>query len=280
MHQNFSIRMIRRKHMPRIFQLRPQFAMIINTPIKHHRHDRQPRRHLARNDRRLPWLIGQIRAQPLPVVHHRLMPALVVDDAQPTMHKRDIDDRSVGTHRTIPEATLPVRSTMLDRLIEHIQPRLGDRLQMRRWGPITGFMNLDDARDAADGCDRIHWLGYVPDQDLPLIYCQAEALSYVSHYEGFGLPALESMNCGVPVIYGADTAVAEVVGDAGWAADANSIEQIYECFHEVATQPDSREERSKTAMIRSANFDWARVAESMWETYTAVADRRLERSAG
>mgnify|MGYP002634085994 CR=1 FL=1 len=143
-----------------------------------------------------------------------------------------------------------------------------------------GWGNLDDARNAADGCDRIHWLGYVPDQDLPLIYCQAEALSYVSHYEGFGLPALESMNCGVPVIYGADTAVAEVVADAGWAADANSIEQIYECFHEVATQPDSREERSQKAMLRSEKFDWARVAESMWETYTAVANRRLQRSAG
>lgn len=142
------------------------------------------------------------------------------------------------------------------------------------WGDLSGVY------EAASDCDRIHWLGGVPDEDLPLIYGQAEALAYVSHYEGFGLPALEAMHCGVPVIYGAGTAVAEVVADAGWAADANRIEQICECFREVATRPDRREERSQKAIMRSERFDWARVAEAMWEQYTIVADGRVARLAG
>ncbi|QDT07303.1 GDP-mannose-dependent alpha-(1-6)-phosphatidylinositol monomannoside mannosyltransferase [Rubripirellula lacrimiformis] len=143
-----------------------------------------------------------------------------------------------------------------------------------------GWGDLSDVHDAAKGCDRIHWIGGVPDDDLPLIYAQAEALSYVSHYEGFGLPALESMNCGVPVVYGSGTAVAEVVADAGWAADPNSTEQIFHCFREVATRPDIRQERSDRAIRRSEQFGWSRVAEAMWDQYTAVAECRVARLAG
>ncbi|EKK00588.1 mannosyltransferase B [Rhodopirellula baltica SH28] len=143
-----------------------------------------------------------------------------------------------------------------------------------------GWGDLDDVYDAAKDCDRIHWLGSVPDEDLPLIYSQAEALSYVSHYEGFGLPPLESMNCGVPVIYGSGTAVAEVVAGAGWAADPNDIEQICDCFVELVTRPDLREERSRKAIARSELFDWQRVAEAMWEQYELVAESSASRLAG
>ncbi|WP_236616247.1 glycosyltransferase family 4 protein [Rhodopirellula europaea] len=143
-----------------------------------------------------------------------------------------------------------------------------------------GWGDLDEVYAAAKNCDRIHWLGSVPDQDLPLIYAQAEALSYVSHYEGFGLPPLESMNCGVPVIYGSGTAVAEVVADAGWAADPNDIVQICDCFVELVTRPDLREERSRKAIARTELFDWQRVAEAMWEQYMLVAENSASRLAG
>ncbi|MEP3834598.1 glycosyltransferase, partial [Rhodopirellula bahusiensis] len=101
-----------------------------------------------------------------------------------------------------------------------------------------------------------------------------------SHYEGFGLPPLESMNCGVPVIYGSGTAVAEVVADAGWAADPNDIEQICDCFVELVTRPDLREERSRKAIARAELFDWQRVAEAMWEQYMLVAENSASRLAG
>ncbi|HRZ42279.1 MAG TPA: glycosyltransferase [Bacteroidales bacterium] len=76
---------------------------------------------------------------------------------------------------------------------------------------------------------RVIFTGFVDDDDLPYLYSEALAYCYVSHYEGFGLPLLEAMNCGTPVIYGNNSSMPEVVGSAGLPADAGD-------FRSIATQ--------------------------------------------
>lgn len=73
---------------------------------------------------------------------------------------------------------------------------------------------------------RVIFTGFVDDEDLPFLYSEALAYCYVSHYEGFGLPLLEAMNCGTPVIYGNNSSMPEVVGNAGLPADAGDFRSI------------------------------------------------------
>ncbi|HCT43917.1 MAG TPA: hypothetical protein DF699_01735, partial [Phycisphaerales bacterium] len=80
---------------------------------------------------------------------HRLVPAGVVDDAQAAVHEGNIDDGAVLTHGPVTEAPLPVGAAVLDRLIEDVEPGLGDHFQRRWWGAVFGVVDLDDAGDAA-----------------------------------------------------------------------------------------------------------------------------------
>lgn len=73
---------------------------------------------------------------------------------------------------------------------------------------------------------RVVRTGYVDDADLPALYSAATAFVYVSHYEGFGLPLVEAMSCATPVLYGDNSSMPEIVGDAGLAADAGDTGSI------------------------------------------------------
>ena len=74
--------------------------------------------------------------------------------------------------------------------------------------------------------ERIRWLRYVGDNDLPAVYNLASAMVYPSIYEGFGLPALEALACGTPVLTADNSSLPEVVGDAAVLVDAMSVPSI------------------------------------------------------
>ena len=108
--------------------------------------------------------------------------------------------------------------------------------------------------------DRIHWLGFVADEDLPALYSAASAFVLVSRYEGFGLPALEAMACGTPVVASRTSSLPEVVGDAGILVDPESVEEIAQGLRMVLTDPERRATLRAMGLERARRFTWEAAA--------------------
>lgn len=114
--------------------------------------------------------------------------------------------------------------------------------------------------------------GYVPEKDLPALYSGALCFVYPSFFEGFGLPPLEAMKCGTPVITGDRTSLPEVVGDAGILINPFDIDAIASA---IATMVDDSSFRSKLqvkSLDRARIFDWRETARQTLEVYKQAAD--------
>jgi glycosyltransferase involved in cell wall biosynthesis len=119
---------------------------------------------------------------------------------------------------------------------------------------------------------RVHFTGYVPDQDLVSLYSDALAATLPSFSEGFGLPAIEAMACGTPVLATTAGSVREVVGDAGLFFDPRDSTQIADAIYRIATERDTLASLRKKALERAAQFTWLNAAR--------LAITHLERAAG
>jgi glycosyltransferase involved in cell wall biosynthesis len=115
--------------------------------------------------------------------------------------------------------------------------------------------------------DRILFTGFVEDEHLPVLYNEAMALSYISYYEGFGLPLLEAMNCKTPVIYGNNSSQIEVVGEAGLAADPDDIDDIAEKFKRLYEDKELRAKLASKGFKRAFKFTWRKTAIQTLEAY-------------
>ncbi len=107
---------------------------------------------------------------------------------------------------------------------------------------------------------RVHLVGHVEEQELPALYSAARALLFPSLYEGFGLPALEAMACGTPVVASNTTGLAEAVGDAGLTVDPTSAEDLAEALRRLLNDQDLSERLVAAGHVRAAHFTWARTA--------------------
>jgi glycosyltransferase involved in cell wall biosynthesis len=114
--------------------------------------------------------------------------------------------------------------------------------------------------------------GFVDEIDLPVLYAKSMALCYISVYEGFGLPALEAMSCGTPVIYGNNSALPEVVDEGGLPADAANIDDIAKQMKRIATEPGLRDELAKRALHRSLQFSWRKTTKQTLDIYKKVLE--------
>jgi glycosyltransferase involved in cell wall biosynthesis len=130
---------------------------------------------------------------------------------------------------------------------------------------------------------RIHMPGRIDGDDLAALYSAAVATVYVSLYEGFGLPPLEAMQSGCPVIASNASSIPEVVGDAALLVDSRSEAQIADAMCRVATEPECARALRERGLERAQRFSWRRCAEATLAAYDAACgiapERRLEAAA-
>lgn len=122
--------------------------------------------------------------------------------------------------------------------------------------------------------DRVVFPGYVPQDVLPALYSAAELLVLPSHYEGFGLPLLEAMACGCPVVAADNSSMPEVVGDAGLLAPAEDASALAESIMRVLEDAPLRERMVRSGRKRAGNYTWRACAEATLGVYRRVADAR------
>lgn len=120
--------------------------------------------------------------------------------------------------------------------------------------------------------DSVKFLGLVPEDDLVKLYNAAQLFVYPSLYEGFGLPVLEAMTCGCPVITSNISSLPEVAGDAAVLVDPLETAQIAEQMRLFLTNPDMRMEYRRRGLQRAKDFSWRRCAEQTIEVYKQVLE--------
>lgn len=121
---------------------------------------------------------------------------------------------------------------------------------------------------------RVQFTGYIADADLPALYAAAHAFSFPSRYEGFGLPPLEAMACGTPVIVSNASSLPEVVGDAGLLVPPDDVAALAAAIERIFAAPDLRAELAQRGATQAARFSWQRTAQQTIAVYRDVAQRR------
>ena len=120
--------------------------------------------------------------------------------------------------------------------------------------------------------NRIIFTGYIPDEDLPPLCTGALAFVYLSLYEGFGLPVLEAMQCGAPVITSNTTSLPEVAGQAGILVDPTDEDAIVDSFHRICKDENLRSDLSKRSIERARLFSWKKCAQETVDFYKRVVE--------
>ena len=118
--------------------------------------------------------------------------------------------------------------------------------------------------------NRIHFTGYVSDEELPTLYSDALVTAMPAFSEGFGLPALEGLACGTPVMATADGAVAEIADNAGLYFDPYDIDSIATAIRRIAVDAQLLEILRSRCVPRAAKFDWDRSARSLLDVFNRV----------
>jgi glycosyltransferase involved in cell wall biosynthesis len=135
------------------------------------------------------------------------------------------------------------------------------------------------SRDLTDVIDRlavrhvVHFTGYVPVEDLPVIYNLGEMFAFPSVYEGFGLPVVEAMACGTPVITSNTSSLDEIASGAAETVNPYDVDALSAAFVRLARDAEWRHELSRRGLARARQFSWSRTAREMLAVYQRAAGR-------
>lgn len=165
--------------------------------------------------------------------------------------------------------TLQPRKNLLRLLKAHAAvPEAPDLIMVGR----PGWLSQPILEYAETLADRVRLLGPLPDEDLPPVISGATALMLPSLYEGFGIPALEAMSCGTPVLASTTSSLPEVVGEAGILVDPLSTDAIAAAMRRLCADPDLREELGRRGRERARHFTWAAAARKTLSVMEALVD--------
>jgi len=118
--------------------------------------------------------------------------------------------------------------------------------------------------------ENVKITGYLEEEELPVMYKLAKFFVYPSFYEGFGLPVLEAMSCGTPVICSSASSLPEITGDAGILVDPDDVPGLKNAIKEMDGDPGLRKEFSGKGILRAKRFSWRYTAEETYKVYKEV----------
>ncbi len=119
--------------------------------------------------------------------------------------------------------------------------------------------------------ENVRFIGFVADEDLPALYTLADLLAFPSLYEGFGLPPLEAMACGTPVVASNRSSLPEAVGPAGLLVDPEDIDALADALARVLGNASLRVRLADLGRAQAARFTWQAAAERLLEAYRLAA---------
>jgi glycosyltransferase involved in cell wall biosynthesis len=136
-----------------------------------------------------------------------------------------------------------------------------------------GWLNDDLSQVVAEFgiTDCVKFLGYIEEADLRVLYSAAKLFVYPSIYEGFGLPPLEAMACGAPVITSNTSALPEVVGDAATVIDPHDSEELCQAMRMVLGNSSRRSKMRQQGLERAKRFSWERAARETLAVYREIS---------
>ena len=136
---------------------------------------------------------------------------------------------------------------------------------------ISHFPALRHAVIKTRAEDVVRFLGFVPIETLRCLYQTAQAFVFPSLYEGFGLPPLEAMSCGAPVVASNVSALPEVIGDAAVIVNPENVFDIARGIRDILLDADLRERAVERGFQQSRRFSWLNTASQVLDTYRQVA---------
>jgi len=135
----------------------------------------------------------------------------------------------------------------------------------------SGNSDLNKTSKQYGVADYVHFIGKLPESDMPKLYSGAIALLFISLYEGFGLPIVEAMASGVPVITSNVTSMPEIAGDAALIVDPHSENEISAAIRRVSTDEKLRQDLIDRGIERATHFSWDKMAVKFWSLANRVS---------
>ena len=128
---------------------------------------------------------------------------------------------------------------------------------------VLGGSATDKRLDKYKNSPYVKFIGYVDDEDLQTLYSAADTFVYPSLYEGFGMPILEAMSCGCPVICSNTSSMPEVIGDCGILIDPTNEQDLINAFHKMHTDATFRQTCREKGLARAKQFSWEQCAQTI-----------------
>ena len=151
-----------------------------------------------------------------------------------------------------------------------LKPSIKAQFPLVLVGPKGWHLKALEAKLQALRHEPIHWLGYLDEHELQMLYASAKAFAYLSVYEGFGLPVLESMACGTPVLVSQAQALTELVCDAGVVAETSHVPAITQALERRLLDDGLWTDHQAKGLALAQGLSWSKAAQAMEAVYAEL----------